>query len=523
VFGSGANHAIYAQFMAQSSLSNRGKKVGLLRGAGTRMAMWFYAMIRLLRLENPLKATVHQEKFRSLPLNESARMAVLDIQEAKFWKCLYILLRSVFPALKLLRYCDANKPSMDKIFFLSHRTTQAIEKSLDSLNDKELFGSLTPDSNLTHGDINLDGADDSDEEEEVGFLDSDDDNDDDTDSNDEGTPNNSIRSFGRTVLAHWNRRRKKIEHEYAIAGWALSVVGEVRIDVCERMRGEHRDAIERVIRRLHVAPCANSHPDIVRMTEAEIIDTFWNEFKAFQNKDRPYHEAHKWAVPDIIAGTSYLWHEKYSIPYTTVLGYVACRVTSKLCGIGPAERSWGAVKQIKTGQRSHLSGESTEKRSIIYVSSKIEQARIHREKMEKIDATGKDAMFGDEDLAFDLHLETFGVDVGTLKEPAVQRTFRAYVEGWEEEDRYKNDCVAEARLLAKYKGLVFWDPDTEKTFHVEKNMEFRRGRGNGWFVLGVSSDQLDESDDCEAFSLEIACQLIGDTPQANGIMVIRQG
>ena len=125
MFGSGANHAIYAQFMAQSSLSNRGKKVGLLRGAGTRMAMWFYAMIRLLRLEMPLKATVHQQKFRSLTLNESARMAVMDIQEAKFWKCLYILLRSVFPALKLLRYCDANKPSMDKIFYLSHRTTEA--------------------------------------------------------------------------------------------------------------------------------------------------------------------------------------------------------------------------------------------------------------------------------------------------------------------------------------------------------------------------------------------------------------
>ena len=49
MFGSGASHAIYAQFMAQSSLSNRGKKVGLHRGAGTRMAMWFYAMIRLLR------------------------------------------------------------------------------------------------------------------------------------------------------------------------------------------------------------------------------------------------------------------------------------------------------------------------------------------------------------------------------------------------------------------------------------------------------------------------------------------
>jgi hypothetical protein len=255
------------------------------------------------------------------------------------------------------------------------------------LNDKELFGSLTPDRNLTHGDVNLDGADDSDNEEEVSFVDSEDDED--SESN-EATPINSIMSFGRSVLFHWNRRRKKIEHEYAIAGWALSIVSEVRIDVRERMRGEHRDAIECVIRRLHVAPCANTHPDIASMSDAEIIDTFWNEFKSFQNCDRPYHDIHKWAVPDVIAGRSYLWHEKYSIPYTTVLGFVACRVTSKLCGIGPAERSWGAVKQIKMGKRSHLSGESTEKRSIIYVSSKIEQARIHREKMEKIDAVGKD-------------------------------------------------------------------------------------------------------------------------------------
>jgi hypothetical protein len=200
-------------------------------------------------------------------------MAVMDIQDAKFWKCLYILLCAVFPALKLLRYCDANKPSMDKIFFLSHRTTQAIEQSLDSLNDNTLFGSLACDRNLRQGDINVDGADDSDDGEEVGFADSDADDDDDTESNDDEAP--SIRSFGRTVLFHWNRRRTKIEHEYAITGWALSVVSEVWIDVRERMRGEeHRDEIERVILRLHVAPCANTHPDIASMNEAQIIDTF---------------------------------------------------------------------------------------------------------------------------------------------------------------------------------------------------------------------------------------------------------
>ena len=69
----------------------------------------------------------------------------------------------------------------------------------------------------------------------------------------------------------------------------------------------------------------------------------------------------------------------YSIQYTTVLRYVACGVTSKLFGIGPAERSWGRVKQVQDGKRSHfsLSGESTEKRSILFVSSKKLQAQIH--------------------------------------------------------------------------------------------------------------------------------------------------
>ena len=54
-----------------------------------------------------------------------------------------------------------------------------------------------------------------------------------------------------------------------------------------------------------------------------------------------------------------------------MLGFVGCRVTSKLCGIGPAERSWGGVTNIKTGKRSHMCGELTEKRSILYVSEKI--------------------------------------------------------------------------------------------------------------------------------------------------------
>jgi hypothetical protein len=86
-FGSGANHAIYAQFLAQSAMANnRGRKVGLLRGAGTQMALWFYAMMRLLRLKQALMATIHQQRFSDLTLNETVAMAVQDIKNPDFWK-----------------------------------------------------------------------------------------------------------------------------------------------------------------------------------------------------------------------------------------------------------------------------------------------------------------------------------------------------------------------------------------------------------------------------------------------------
>ncbi len=206
----------------------------------------------------------------------------------------------------------------------------------------------------------------------------------------------------------------------------------------------------------------------------------------FQNCTHPYHEPRRWAAYDITKGNSYIWHEKYSIPYTYVLGFVVCHVTSKLCGIGPAERSWGGVKQVKDGKGSHLSGELTEKRTALFVSLKISQARILCDHMEKFDVTGHNAMFGDDDINFDFQLKTFGVDMGAFKEPPIESVFWAWVEDWEEEARKKNDCVAKAQLLAKYKGLVFPDPDSGKSFLMwEQNMEFRRGGGNGWFLVFV--------------------------------------
>ena len=141
VFGSGGTHSCHAQLMTQSACDNGGRAIGPVRGAGTRMASWFYAMIRLLRLRTTFLACINQGKFRTLVLNDKERLAVFDISDPVFWKAMYTLLRAVFPALRCLRYCDGNIPAMDKVYTLTHRTSIAIEKSIDALNDTDMFRS----------------------------------------------------------------------------------------------------------------------------------------------------------------------------------------------------------------------------------------------------------------------------------------------------------------------------------------------------------------------------------------------
>jgi hypothetical protein len=114
------------------------------------------------------------------------------------------------------------------------------------------------------------------------------------------------------------------------------------------------------------------------------------------------------------------------------------------------------------------------------MTAKQQEAISLREKIEKIDATVLNAMFGDDDMNFDLQLEQVGVNRNALKEPATEPMFHAWVEDWENDIRTKNDPVAEAHLLHKYKGLVHLDPDPKETFSIyEENMEFCRGNGNG--------------------------------------------
>ena len=129
--------------MGHSKQMNKGKAVGLLRGAGTRFATWFYAMHRLLRQKKVLLATIHGPHFDKLSHNARTAICIQDVGDPVFWKAIYYLLRAVFPALRALRLCDANVPAMDKIHYLALRAEQALTKSVEFLDDMAVFGKFT--------------------------------------------------------------------------------------------------------------------------------------------------------------------------------------------------------------------------------------------------------------------------------------------------------------------------------------------------------------------------------------------
>ena len=95
------------------------------------------------------------------------------------------------------------------------------------------------------------------------------------------------------------------------------------------------------------------------------------------------------------------------------------------------------------------------------------------------------------------------------------------MEDWEKELLKDNDCVAEARLLEKYKNLAFYDPDEKTTFTIHPdNLEFRRGRDGGWMLIGVAADENVEDEPFEISQVFI--DLIAKTEQTVNVTIVHR-
>ena len=142
------------------------------------------------------------------------------------------------------------------------------------------------------------------------------------------------------------------------------------------------------------------------------LDMFWTEYTDFYNMIGLFDaDEFIWKSKDISDGNSHLWHQKYSLPFNKVLDFFACRVTSKVLGIGSAERSWGDVKTIKSGKISAISSDVSEKQSIVYTSACIESSRIEQYQYDKqLYDNISSHTWNEEDYAFDHQLDKWGLD-----------------------------------------------------------------------------------------------------------------
>ena len=222
------------------------------------------------------------------------------------------------------------------------------------------------------------------------------DNDAGADSDDEDAVHN--RGLGGVMMSLWLKRKPLLDSDYAMAAWMLCVQPDVMEDVAIRgARADERLAMERVIEKLHYPPCPNKSKELRGKTITQIIDLFWDEFQTFTKRLAPFNRPGRFLTDGANQGRSYTWHQKYSLPYTEVLRFVACRVCSKVLGIGMAERAWGDLTRIKDGRRAGMGGDSTEMRSIIYTSARLTHKRAQQVENDRIGLNANN-MFGEDNM-----------------------------------------------------------------------------------------------------------------------------
>ena len=119
------------------------------------------------------------------------------------------------------------------------------------------------------------------------------------------------------------------------------------------IKEDHRAAVARLIEKLFVDPILVGQALVAR--RAKLIDTFWQEYSDFTLRLGRFKGEDMWYIAEHSDQPAHVWHKTYSVGCTAILGLLTCIVTSKILGIGTAERNWKQIKGGDKGQRGTLS------------------------------------------------------------------------------------------------------------------------------------------------------------------------
>ena len=90
-------------------------------------------------MRKALLVTVSSYELNTMALNSKLSKVVSYIKDNKSWEKIYVLLKMLFPCLRVLHLEDSNKAVMDKVFYYARITKISIIKSSSDLDNKELF------------------------------------------------------------------------------------------------------------------------------------------------------------------------------------------------------------------------------------------------------------------------------------------------------------------------------------------------------------------------------------------------
>ena len=485
--------------------------LSFIKIAETRMGGKIIALLRLVRLRDPLVATIVSAEFRKI--NKWRSFCAL-VQQDDLWAYIFSVCRAFYPVMRVLRLADSKIPVMDKLYYyvrladrMMLRYLPDVRVAFDKVVSPDLLSTLSAEGlkvdNVRSDDEDSLGSveeeeDEGEEEEDEGEEEEDEVEIDDSisvsseeEGDDEDSEGDELANYFTTlttkVMALWEHRTAKLTHDLSRVGWMLSPHPEIVKDAKANHTEEDMAAVERLLFKLVLDQTLVD--DEKEIEKGRLSEEFWDAHKQFWNRDGDYNKAYIWLLAEKDDCKSYEWHQRYS-KHASVLCLLACRVLSKVSGIGAAERNWKDLKRVVTAGRNRTKPKRSKKMTTIVGHHCAFKAKRRRERESR---AGR--VWNDDDFRC-LKLDKFGIDVEVLAgEKKAKTIFRAWKEGWECMETTKRDVIFENRLVMKYRGIKWYDPENEeRIIHAHpKEMYWKRERKRkdksnhtGYYVLGCA-------------------------------------
>ena len=206
------------------------------------MAGEHIALLRLMRLMNPLKSTVTSKEFVDLRIFKSLATLLLL---SDFWKYLFVMVRSLYAPMRVLRLADQKTAAMDKLYYFVCQTDRMLPKYLKEAESRaeHLLTEETVALIKLSNDAASVSVNDNDEEDEECHSESSNDNEDvaelETELEDSDMESDAVVNtvdsgeqwagdgLVDTVMRFWILRRSKLVYPYSLVGYILSPVPKI--------------------------------------------------------------------------------------------------------------------------------------------------------------------------------------------------------------------------------------------------------------------------------------------------------